>query len=109
LSEDPRSPVRDRAAPVIAARLAALLALAFVAFYLALLVSEGEGDATEPVPIAFSAAICLAAVALVLPARPRLWFAAAGVLAACAVLSGFTIGLLLLPAVVLALLAAARA
>ena len=90
-------------------RLAALWALAFAALYVAVLVAEGQGDLREPVAIAFASAVVLAAAALLVPRRPRVWAAAGVVLAACAVVSGFSIGVLLVPAVVLALLAAARA
>ena len=88
---------------------AGALALAVDALYVGILLSEGQGDLGEPISIAFATALGLAALALLVPARPRLWAAAAAVLAACAVVSGFSIGLLLVPSVVLALLAAAHA
>jgi hypothetical protein len=74
------------------------------------LLSEGQGDLSEPVPIAFASAIGLAALALLVPWR-RAWLSAgaAVVLAACALVSGFSIGFLLVPSVVLALIASARA
>jgi len=79
---------------------AGALALAVDALYVGILLSEGQGDLGEPISIAFATALGLAALALLVPARPGLWAAA---------VSGFSIGLLLVPSVVLALLAAAHA
>jgi hypothetical protein len=95
---------------VVIAGLAAALALAVDGLYIAILLSEGEGDLAEPVSIGFATAIGLAAVALVIPWR-RAWLSAGAgvVLAACAVVSGFSIGVLLVPSVVLALIASSRA
>lgn len=95
---------------MIAAVAAAVFALAVDALYVGILLSEGEGDLAEPVSIVFATAIGLAALALLVPWR-RAWLSAgaAAVLAACAVVSGFTIGLLLVPSVVLALIASRRA
>lgn len=87
-----------------------MLALAVDGLYVGILLSEGQGDLAEPVPIAFASAIGLAAVALLVPWR-RAWLSAgaAVVLAACAVISGFSIGFLLVPSVVLAVIASSRA
>ena len=94
----------------VIAGLAAALALAVDGLYIGILLSEGQGDLSEPVSIGFASAIGLAALALLVPwQRARLSAGAAVVLAACAVVSGFSIGLLLVPSVVLALIASSRA
>jgi len=94
----------------VIASVAAVLALAVDALYIGILLSQGQGDLGEPISIAFATAIGLSALALLVPWR-RAWLSAgaAVVLAACAVISGFSTGLLLVPSVVLALLASARA
>jgi hypothetical protein len=95
---------------VLFAAAAAALALAVDGLYIGILLSEGQGDLGEPVSIAFGSAIGLAALALLVPwQRARLSAGAAVVLAACAIVSGFSIGFLLVPSVVLALLASSRA
>ncbi|MEX0675404.1 MAG: hypothetical protein WD067_11560 [Gaiellaceae bacterium] len=93
-----------------AAVTAAALALAVDAYYAQLIFSDPAHELLTPVPLAFAGAILAAAALLLVAAtRPRATAAAAVVLAACAVVSGFSIGLFLVPSVMLALIASVRA
>jgi hypothetical protein len=99
---------------VIVARAAAFTAAAFAlgidAYYALTIFSDPSHELLSPVPFAFAGAIFVASVLLlVAPGRLRATAAAAVVLAVCAVISGFSIGFLLVPSVVLALIASSRA
>jgi hypothetical protein len=94
---------------------AALLAVAWLALYLWILRQEGEGDLARANVRYLAASVGAAAVVLVLTGWVRSPSVRAAALAACAAaLSGFvplaslTIGVLLLPAVVLAWLAVSK-
>lgn len=94
---------------------AAANALAVEALYAAILSSEGEGELTQGRTMLVSACLIGAAVGLCgglvagPKARAALYSAAAAFLAAWAVLGSFSIGLLLVPAAVLAWISASEA
>jgi hypothetical protein len=90
---------------------AAAFATAVAAFYLAIIASEGEGQLGSDRVFLVAASIGAAAVALVIAARPVpgrrvLLFAATLILVVWTVLGALSIGILLLPATVLAAVAA---
>ena len=97
------------------ALIAAGIALAVDALYLAIIQSEGEGELTSGRVLFVAACVGGAALALIsalfLAPRVRaiLLTAAAAMLGVWAVLGSFSIGLLLVPAAILAALAAGHA
>ena len=94
---------------------AAGIALAVDALYLAIIQSEGEGELTSGRVVFVAACVGGAALALVSAlflaprARAILFTAAAAMLGVWAVLGSFSIGLLLVPAALLAAFAAGNA
>lgn len=97
------------------ALIAAGIALAVDALYLAIIQSEGEGELTSGRVLFVAAcvggaALALASAPFLAPrARAILLTAAASLLGVWAVLGSFSIGLLLVPAAILAALAAGHA
>jgi hypothetical protein len=96
------------------ALLAAVLAAAVDGIYLAIIASEGEGQLTSLAVLVIAAALGAAALALGVAARPApfrfpLLVGSAAVLAVLTVLGAASIGVLLLPAAVLAWIAVVRA
>jgi hypothetical protein len=96
------------------ALIAAAIAIVVDALYLAIIWSEGEGELTSARVLFVAACLAGAALALVwglrvgLRARAILFAAAAGMLVVFTLLGAFSIGLLLAPAAVFAVLASSQ-
>jgi hypothetical protein len=92
---------------------AALLAVAWVALYLAVLATEGEGDIRTAAALVLAGLLVVSAAALGIaairePFRLPVLVAAAAILTVLALLSAASLGLFLLPAAVLAWIAVSR-
>jgi hypothetical protein len=96
------------------ALIAAAIAVAVDALYLVIIWSEGEGELASARVLFVAACLAAAAIALVLGlraglrARAILFSAAAGMLVVFTFLGAFSIGLLLAPAAVFAVLASSQ-
>lgn len=96
------------------AAVAALIAVAGDAVYVAIIMSEGEGELREAVVLGIACLLAVTALALAVAAWPvrfrvPLLVASAVVLAVMTVLGAASIGVFFLPAAILAGIAAVRA